>query len=723
MPNSEQAPIFDASHLQHFDAALESSPENLEAAKLIDSLQNNRSQRYDTKQAVNEGGMKKIMYAEDKVTNRPIAKAIMKDTSNKSALINFINAARITALLEHPNIVPVHDLGVTADGEPYFTMKLLGGENLQDIISKLAKNESEYHKIYDKNKLLDIFLKICDAVSFAHSKGVIHLDLKPANIQVNQYGEVLVCDWGLARFLKDEVAQPYDTTEIDLIELQKLSVELTQDGLFKGSPGYMAPEQITANVGNRSTKTDIYSLGCILYSLLTYRNPLKGSVDRIIKDTLKGEIIPPKERNPLCEVSDSLNAVTIKAISPKIEDRYDSVGALASEIRSFTHGFATKAEAAGFSKLILLLFKRHKNICLLIGLFFLVTSIIISLFMINLQKEKSVAQNAQFKAEKAQIKEMQARAQAEHALELAEIAEQKRHQLRLASALSIYDYAKNEFNQKKYHKTKRLLERALELNPDNDEIRFTYAQFLFSNHNFHQSISELNKLKLAEGQTQQLSQLNQLCIDASKKQRLINSSNILKILTTVRNTPDFHRNYNHFVFIFTKIYQVKDRFKLAKDYLQQQFKGGHFNFQLKELSKNKYHLSIINGTGIYDITLLNELPITELYLANSDITDLSPLLNMPLKQLDISYTHVSDLAPLKAAPLEELNLYGTNIRSILPLKQAQLKKLTLSGKWTDLTPLHDSKTIELIEVPKNTFTEDDFHEKAQRLPLISIPQP
>ena len=570
MPTSEQAPIFNESLLQHFDAALESSPESLEAAQLIESLKSDRAQRYDTKDPVNEGGMKKILYAEDKVTNRPIAKAIMKDTSNKSAVINFINEARITALLEHPNIVPVHDLGITSDGEPYFTMKLLGGENLQDIISKLAKDDDEYHKVYDKNKLLDIFLKICDAVSFAHSKGVIHLDLKPANIQVNQYGEVLVCDWGLARFLKDEIAQPYDTTEIDLIELQKLSVELTQDGLFKGSPGYMAPEQITANVGNRSTKTDIYSLGCILYSLLTYRNPLKGSVDKIIKATLKGDITPPKERNPQCEVSNSLNAVTIKAISSKIEDRYDSVSALASEIRSFTHGFATQAEDAGFSKLLLLLFKRHKNICLLIALFFLVTSIIISLFMINLQEEKSVAQNAQIKAEKAQIKQMQARALAEEArtqavsaLELAEIAEQKRLQLRLASALSIFKYANNEFNQKKYHKTKLLLERALELNPNNNEIRFTYAQFLFSNHNFHQSISEIQKLKLPEDQTHPLIQLNQLCIDASKSQRLIKSPDILNILATVRNTPDFHKNYLHFLFIFTKIYEEIFRFRIA----------------------------------------------------------------------------------------------------------------------------------------------------------------
>ena len=708
--------------LQHFDAALESSPEIIQANDMIEAIKSNRT-RYESKESINEGGMKYIIDTYDSLTEREVATAIMKDTSNKQSIINFINEARITAMLEHPNIVPVHDLGVTEDGAPYFTMKLLGGENLQDIISKLDNGNPEYLQVYNKSTLLEIFLKICDAVSFAHSKGIIHLDLKPANIQVNEYGEVLVCDWGLARFLKDEAKNPTINERIDISKLQELSIELTEDGLFKGSPGYTAPEQISSTAGKRSTKTDIYSLGCILYALLTYKIPLSGPVDQILKKTLTGDIVSPKERNPECVISDSLNAVTMKALSLEQESRYHSVSDLGADIRSFTHGFATKAEDAGFTTQLVLLFRRNKRLCFSIALFFVIVSITTTSFMINLQEEKQVAQTAQIKAEQLQIKQMQARAEAEHSLELFQQAEQKRTHLRHDSALTILEYALQEFKQKKYFKVGKLLEKAIELNPHNDAIRLHYARHLFGNHLFQNTIETLESIKIQNKEDLHLLALAQRCLKLMPKHKFINSPEILKILTELKNSKELSKHYRHFLISFTKSYPLNDRIDFARRHLQTMFKGNEFRFDLKQLPNNQLSLSLADNAGIYDIISLTNLPIANLDLSHTDVTNLNPLMKMPLKKLDISYTHVSDISPIKHAPIEELNLYSTNVRSVITLKNHRLKKLTLSGKWTELTSLIGSKTIQEIHVPQGSYSSEVYERLNQDLPLITIKEP
>ena len=708
--------------LQHFDAALESSPEIIQANDMIEAIKSNRT-RYESKESINEGGMKYIIDTYDSLTEREVATAIMKDTSNKQSIINFINEARITAMLEHPNIVPVHDLGVTEDGAPYFTMKLLGGENLQDIISKLDNGNPEYLQVYNKSTLLEIFLKICDAVSFAHSKGIIHLDLKPANIQVNEYGEVLVCDWGLARFLKDEAKNPTINERIDISKLQELSIELTEDGLFKGSPGYTAPEQISSTAGKRSTKTDIYSLGCILYALLTYKIPLSGPVDQILKKTLTGDIVSPKERNPECVISDSLNAVTMKALSLEQESRYHSVSDLGADIRSFTQGFATKAEDAGFTTQLVLLFRRNKRLCFSIALFFVIVSITTTSFMINLQEEKQVAQTAQIKAEQLQIKQMQARAEAEHSLELFQQAEQKRTHLRHDSALTILEYALQEFKQKKYFKVGKLLEKAIELNPHNDAIRLHYARHLFGNHLFQNTIETLESIKIQNKEDLHLLALAQRCLKLMPKHKFINSPEILKILTELKNSKELSKHYRHFLISFTKSYPLNDRIDFARRHLQTMFKGNEFRFDLKQLPNNQLSLSLADNAGIYDIISLTNLPIANLDLSHTDVTNLNPLMKMPLKKLDISYTHVSDISPIKHAPIEELNLYSTNVRSVITLKNHRLKKLTLSGKWTELTSLIGSKTIQEIHVPQGSYSSEVYERLNQDLPLITIKEP
>ena len=151
--------------------------------------------RYEDLELIAVGGMKRIFKALDRQGNRHVAMARLHEEASDLLFDPFIREAQLTALLDHPNIISVHDVGVDSTGQPYFTMDLKVGDGL-DVV--LQKAESDDGQLADR---LDIFIKVCDAITYAHSRNVIHLDLKPANIQVGGFGEVLVCDWGLAKLI------------------------------------------------------------------------------------------------------------------------------------------------------------------------------------------------------------------------------------------------------------------------------------------------------------------------------------------------------------------------------------------------------------------------------------------------------------------------------------------------------------------------------------------
>ena len=200
-------------------------------------------EKYIFRKSIGRGGMKMVIQVKDRDTMRDIAMAVFPDAAHRPAadLRRFIDEARITASLEHPNIVPVHDIGIDATGAPYFTMKLLRGETLASVLKKLNSGDPEYRKLYTLPALLRIFNRVCDAVAFAHSKGVIHLDLKPENIQIGDFGEVLLMDFGLAKIISK--ADEDEKKEAPVYTNQTYIPGVTIDGITKGTPGYMAPEQ------------------------------------------------------------------------------------------------------------------------------------------------------------------------------------------------------------------------------------------------------------------------------------------------------------------------------------------------------------------------------------------------------------------------------------------------------------------------------------------------
>jgi len=245
---------------------------------------------------IGRGGMGEVVSARDLRIGRDVAiKRMRGDTPSDAAVTRFLREARIQARLDHPAIVPVHELGVDADGRPYFTMKRLAGVTL-------AQRMTEQMSL---KPLLRAFVDVCLAIEFAHTRKVVHRDLKPANIMLGDYGEVYVLDWGIARVL-DGPRPPSEGGGIDTLD------EATQAGDLLGTPGYMAPEQVRgADVGPAA---DVYALGAILFEILA-GEPLHPRGTAALAMTLATPQASPAERAPARDIAPELDAACVTALA------------------------------------------------------------------------------------------------------------------------------------------------------------------------------------------------------------------------------------------------------------------------------------------------------------------------------------------------------------------------------------------------------------------------
>lgn len=356
---------------------------------LVDRLSHKPLNKYKFRRSIACGGMKMVLEVRDMDTMRDVAMAVLPDADKRppADILRFVQEARLTASLEHPNIVPVHDIGIDKNGAPYFTMKLLRGKTLAAFLKSLA-DEGVSEEDYPMHRLLRIFLKICSGVAFAHSKGVLHLDLKPENIQLGDFGEVLIIDWGLAKMMDNE--SNLDSFPAGTMKNSANNAIVTMDGMMKGTPGYMSPEQAAGKNLTKDARTDIYALGAILYAMLTLQNPLGSkSVPDMIQDTLDGNIIPPRYRVPEREIPVALDAVVQKAMSLSPYDRYQSVTELRDEVNAFIGGYATVAEKASSLKKAMLLVKRHVILTVSAVILFLVLAVAGAVMLQDHQRQKA----------------------------------------------------------------------------------------------------------------------------------------------------------------------------------------------------------------------------------------------------------------------------------------------------------------------------------------------
>lgn len=351
----------------------------------LNSLSRQPRGKYRFIRSIGFGGMKTVTEVRDKDTGRNVAMASIPDAAERhiSDLYRFVQEAVITARLEHPNIVPIHDIGIDASGAPYFTMKLLKGHTLSRLIKKLQQKDPVETAKYNEERLLSIFVRICNAVAFAHSKSIIHLDLKPDNVHIGEFGEVLILDWGLAKYigLNDHEVNPLLTYYPDYADDPELKHNgSTLDGVARGTPGYMAPEQAAGLNSQKDQRSDIYALGAILYAMMTYHSPISGTdVKKMLITTIRGEIPAPNEVEGLeHSIPAALEAIILKAMRHNPDERYQTVTELRDDLFSYMDGYATKAESAGpLKKFWLFLVRNGQSIVFL-------TTLLILMFLCGL---------------------------------------------------------------------------------------------------------------------------------------------------------------------------------------------------------------------------------------------------------------------------------------------------------------------------------------------------
>ncbi|NQZ56357.1 MAG: serine/threonine protein kinase [Lentisphaeraceae bacterium] len=398
------------------------SDEELRQVFPIQSELSDLTPQYLQLDAIGYGGMKQITRVLELKGKREVAMA--KLLQNKSAkprskeeIERFFREARLTASLQHPNILPVYDIGFDKQGEPFFTMELLKGENLSTIIKKINRGESTYVQKYTRAMMLDIFSRICDALAYAHSRQVIHLDLKPENINIGFFGEVIVIDWGLAKILTDdeevESGEDFNSNELDANELNHVTIA----GAIKGTPGFMAPEQVK-RYGTKDIRSDIYSLGAILYCCLSGQAPIDGeTLEEILRKTEFGQLSQAGE-NGGSKLPSGLDALVQKALAVDPERRYQDIKSLRRDLDNFLHGFATEAEEAGLITQLILLAKRHKKMLCLTIIFTVILSVSAIISFKRISDERLQAQRATAAALEAKGKAQEQQAKAERNLAL-----------------------------------------------------------------------------------------------------------------------------------------------------------------------------------------------------------------------------------------------------------------------------------------------------------------
>ncbi len=296
--------------------------------------------KYIFVEEIGRGGIGAVHNVFDADFNRHIAMKVMigGDTAPPERLSRFLREAKLTGQLEHPNIVPAYSIGKMETGEPYFTMRLIKGRSLSEVLKRILEGETEIRFEFTRWRLLSIFQAVCMAMAFSHDKGIIHRDLKPENVMIGDFGEVLVVDWGLAKFKEGEDFMLSGGTEP-----VEASLHTTSDGTIIGTPLYMAPEQAQGKVSEMDELTDIYQLGGILYEILALRPPFEGkNLDELL-DRITRLAAPPPSAVALGEaIPKELDDICMKAMSKSKQDRYETARALHDSVRDYIEGAKEK---------------------------------------------------------------------------------------------------------------------------------------------------------------------------------------------------------------------------------------------------------------------------------------------------------------------------------------------------------------------------------------------
>ena len=296
-------------------------------------------ERFEFVREFARGGVGSISLVRDQELRRTIVMKTLIDGHDATEYVRnkFVEEAQITAQLEHPNIVPVHEFGHFKNGEMFFTMKLVQGRTLKEVLRALRTEDASMQEEFSRTRLIGMFISMCQAIAFAHSRNVIHRDIKPANIMIGDFGEVLLLDWGVAKVLgtADEEALLEQAVQTE----RSTAGDATMMGLITGTPSYMPPEQAAGRIDRLDGRADVYALGAVLYEILTLRRPFH---EKTQKETLKAvitqELRAPSSAAPNKNIPAALEEICVKALAKRPRDRYQSVAEMLTALNTYLSG-------------------------------------------------------------------------------------------------------------------------------------------------------------------------------------------------------------------------------------------------------------------------------------------------------------------------------------------------------------------------------------------------
>jgi tetratricopeptide (TPR) repeat protein len=584
--------------------------------------------RYRIDDELGHGGMKSVMRARDRNTERNIAMAALRDPSARGKRIaRFVREARITAALEHPNIVPIYDIGLDDEQKPYFTMKLLGGETLQSILQRVYAEYGHYRADYPLSSLLQTFFGVCNAVSFAHSRGVIHLDLKPANIQVGDFGEVLVLDWGIARVLeKDPILYP------NRLILDKGLREAPSEGVVSGTPGFMSPEQARGEYSTLDESTDIFALGAILYAILHCRESTGKSGGGARQENAR--------------VPAALEAVAAKAMSRQPENRYQTVGELARDVRAYVEGYATKAQQAGAVTLLWLLVKRHNVVATLGALSLMVVFAILTVSFLKIRGSEQVALDALAKMKAEQ---------------------QSKQEIGLLAAPRVLEQARQAMQAHNYDQALPVLENLVGYDKDCTEAWWDLAAIRLGRQEFDQAAVAFSHLPKTDPPPPYSAPVDLQGV-------------LAKYSYLARQGGDTLRK-NQDAFVYDMLHADHTAWSYLEIAAAAFFKSHNHNPQTVDFGTIENALRWLNPDAKELVFTHEETPMgLKISIHGSNVSHIVPLAGLPVSVLDASGTGDPELEWLGDAPLISVDLSGSRTSILLQLTQINtLQELRLAG--------------------------------------------
>jgi serine/threonine protein kinase len=621
--------------------------------------------RYAVGSQIARGGMGAILDARQMATQRTVAMKVMLGSGDEGDVLRFIEEAQVTAQLDHPNIVPVYELGVDEQDQLFYTMKLVRGITLKKVLELLAQGIPETVKKFPLPALLTIFQKVCDAVAFAHAKGVIHRDLKPENLMLGDFGSVLVMDWGLAKVVGGS-SQSRAGAEAGLGSPAHMGRSFvmsaragvpdsgsTLSGTIMGTPQYMAPEQARGEVETLDARADIYALGAILFEILYLRPTVTGAdAMEIVGKVERGEIAWEAKRN--ARVPESLLAICHKALALDKARRYPRVEDLQADVLAYQNGFLTSAEKAGWFRRAYLAVRRNKTASLATVLILL--------------SGAGFGTNAILAGQRANRALAELRRTAPtFAAQAQSLVEQHRFDealTTLATACTL-DPEHAEFHVQRGHIHQTLLHF--------DDARAAYREALRrapqhtgAKHNL--ALTESLARETAEGSEQAKRAQARLQSELTQQGRTAEAVYLSKDLA-----GDGARNFATWEPVVRKL-----GLKLDTPHFRARSDGTLF--------------LVIEDHSFSDLRPFRGMPLGELVIARTAVTDLSPLKGMPLARLSIAANpQITDISVLQHLPLDSLDMGSTGVTDLAPLRGLKLVELIATRAdvkfFTDLSPL------------------------------------